>query len=83
MIAQTVGAAFTVMQRHEDLWVEVQGSETVPAFGEPIPFLVMESDWRTELPPVALLAVATVWVEVILNCETALQLWKFELVSNW
>ena len=37
MIAQTVGAAFTVMQRHEDLWVEVQGSETVPAFGEPIP----------------------------------------------
>ena len=27
MIAQTVGAAFTVMQRHEDLWLEVQGSE--------------------------------------------------------
>jgi hypothetical protein len=37
MIAQTVGAAFTVMQRHEDLWVEVLGSEPIPAFGDPIP----------------------------------------------
>jgi glucosylglycerate synthase len=37
MIAQTVGAAFTVMQRHEDLWLEVRGSEPLPAVGEPIP----------------------------------------------
>ena len=37
MIAQTLGAAFTVMQRHEDLWMEVRGSEPIPAVGEPIP----------------------------------------------
>jgi len=37
MIAQTVGAAFTVMERHGDLWMEVRGSEPIPAVGEPIP----------------------------------------------
>ena len=37
MIAQTLGAAFTVMQRHEDLWLEVRGSEPMPAVGEPLP----------------------------------------------
>ena len=37
MIAQTVGAAFTVMERHGDLWLEVRGSEPLPAVGEPIP----------------------------------------------
>jgi len=37
MIAQTVGAAFTVMERHSDLWLEVRGSEPIPAVGEPIP----------------------------------------------
>ena len=37
MIAQTLGAAFTVMQRHEDLWMEVLGSEPIPAVGEPVP----------------------------------------------
>ncbi len=36
MIAQTLGAAFTVMQRHEDLWLEVRGSEPIPAVGEPV-----------------------------------------------
>ena len=37
MIAQTLGAAFTVMQRHEDLWTEVRGSEPIPAVGEAVP----------------------------------------------
>jgi hypothetical protein len=37
MIVQTLGAAFTVMQRHEDLWLEVRGSEPIPAVGEPMP----------------------------------------------
>jgi glucosylglycerate synthase len=37
MIAQTVGAAFTVMERHGDLWLEVRGSEPIPAVGEPVP----------------------------------------------
>ncbi|HET7341189.1 MAG TPA: glycosyltransferase [Methylomirabilota bacterium] len=35
MIAQTLGAAFTVMERHTDLWLEVRGSEPLPAVGEP------------------------------------------------
>ena len=30
-------AAFTVMERHGDLWLEVRGSEPIPAVGEPIP----------------------------------------------
>jgi hypothetical protein len=37
MIAQTVGAAFIVMERHGDLWLEVRGSEPIPAVGEPAP----------------------------------------------
>ena len=34
MIAQTVGGAFLVMQRHEDLWLEVHGSESIAAIGD-------------------------------------------------
>jgi hypothetical protein len=37
MLAQTLGAAFTVMQRHQDLWLEVRGSEPLPAVGDPAP----------------------------------------------
>lgn len=37
MIAQTLGAVFTVMDRHQDLWREVHGSEPVPALGEVVP----------------------------------------------
>jgi hypothetical protein len=37
MIAQTVGAAFMVMQRHEDLWLEVHGSEAIAAIGDAAP----------------------------------------------
>jgi hypothetical protein len=37
MLAQTVGAAFTLMQRHEDLWLEVVGSESIPVFGDAVP----------------------------------------------
>ena len=37
MTAQTVGSVFTVMDRHEDLWLEVRGSEPLPAVGEPVP----------------------------------------------
>lgn len=36
MTAQTVGAVFTVMDRHESLWREVRGSEPLPAVGEPV-----------------------------------------------
>ena len=37
MLAQTLGAAFTVMERHTDLWLEVRGSEPIAAVGEPAP----------------------------------------------
>jgi glucosylglycerate synthase len=36
MVAQTLGAVFTVMDRHSDLWLEVRGSEPVPAVGQPV-----------------------------------------------
>jgi len=35
MVAQTLGAAFTLMDRHEGLWRGVRGSEPLPAVGEP------------------------------------------------
>jgi hypothetical protein len=37
MISQTLGAAFSVMERHGDLWLEVRGSESVPRLGEALP----------------------------------------------
>lgn len=36
MMAQTLGAAFTVMDRHQDLWLEVRGSEPSPSVGDPV-----------------------------------------------
>ena len=40
MLAETVGAVFTLMDRHQDLWLEVRGSEPLPAVGTPHPPLV-------------------------------------------
>jgi hypothetical protein len=40
MLAETLGAVFTLMDRHQDLWLEVRGSEPLPAVGEPQPPLV-------------------------------------------
>ena len=37
MVAQTLGSAFSVMERHGDLWLEVRGSEPVPRLGEAPP----------------------------------------------
>jgi hypothetical protein len=34
MVAGTLGAAFTVMDRHQDLWLEVRDSEMLPAVGQ-------------------------------------------------
>jgi hypothetical protein len=34
MIAGTLGGAFTVMDRHQDLWLEVRDSEALPATGQ-------------------------------------------------
>jgi hypothetical protein len=35
MVSQTLGGVLMVMQRHQELWREVRGSEPVPAVGEP------------------------------------------------
>jgi hypothetical protein len=40
MIAGTLGAAFTVMDRHQDLWLEVRESEALPSVGERQPVSV-------------------------------------------
>jgi glucosylglycerate synthase len=40
MMAQTLGAVFTVMDRHEDLWLGVRGSEPMPVVGEAVPLAV-------------------------------------------
>jgi hypothetical protein len=37
MMAQTLGAVFAVMDRHEGLWREARGSEPLPAVGDPAP----------------------------------------------
>jgi glucosylglycerate synthase len=36
MVAQTLGAAFSVMERHGDLWLEVRDSEPLPCLGDPM-----------------------------------------------
>jgi glycosyltransferase involved in cell wall biosynthesis len=43
MLAQTLGAAFTLMQRHEDLWLEARGTEPIPSVGDPLPVGVEEA----------------------------------------
>ncbi|HEV8584767.1 MAG TPA: glycosyl transferase family 2 [Methylomirabilota bacterium] len=40
MLAETLGAVFTLMNRHQDLWLEVRGSEPLPTVGEPAAPLV-------------------------------------------
>jgi len=35
MLAETLGAIFTLMDRHQDLWLEVRGSEPLPTVGAP------------------------------------------------
>ena len=35
MLAETLGAIFTLMDRHQDLWLEVRGSEPLQTIGTP------------------------------------------------
>jgi hypothetical protein len=44
MVAQSLGAVFTVMDRHEDLWLEIRGSEPVPGYGDVPPPLTEAID---------------------------------------
>lgn len=40
MVAQTLGGVFAVMDRHQDLWLDVRGSEPLPSVGEPSPLSI-------------------------------------------
>ena len=73
MVAGTLGAAFTVMDRHQDLWLEARGSEALPAVGEPRPASVepMSVDVRALLEgfQLGLRDLSSIW-ELILAPDT-------------
>ena len=48
MVAQSLGAVFTVMDRHEDLWLEIRGSEPVPGYADAPPPLTEALDVDVE-----------------------------------
>jgi hypothetical protein len=48
MVSQSLGAVFTVMDRHEDLWLETRGSELVPGYADVPPALTEPLDVDVE-----------------------------------
>jgi hypothetical protein len=44
MVSQSLGTVFTVMDRHEDLWLATRGSEPVPGYGDVPPPLTEPID---------------------------------------
>jgi glycosyltransferase involved in cell wall biosynthesis len=73
MVAETLGSVFTVMDRHEDLWREVRGSEPVPGAGEVPPAstdpIDVDVDRMIEAFRLGLRDLTTIW-EHILAAET-------------
>ena len=73
MLAQTLGAAFTVMERHGDLWLEVRGSEPIPVVGEPAPVgvepMTVDVDGMQEAFRLGVRDLTSIW-ELILAPET-------------
>jgi hypothetical protein len=73
MLAETVGAAFTLMDRHQDLWLEVRGSEPLPSVGTPHPPLVdpraLEVDAMLDAFRLGVRDLGTIW-EMILSSDT-------------
>jgi hypothetical protein len=73
MLAQTLGAAFTVMERHNDLWLEVRGSEPIPAVGEPAPLgiepMAVDVERMLEAFRLGVRDLTSIW-ELILAPET-------------
>jgi glucosylglycerate synthase len=73
MLAQTLGAAFTVMERHTDLWLEVRGSEPIPAVGEPAPLgvepMTVDVDGMLEAFRLGVRDLTSIW-ELILAPDT-------------
>jgi hypothetical protein len=73
MLAQTLGAAFTVMERHGDLWLEVRGSEPIPVVGEPAPLgvepMTVDVDGMLEAFRLGVRDLTPIW-ELVLAPET-------------
>jgi hypothetical protein len=73
MVAQSLGAIFTVMNRHEDLWLETRGSEPVPGYGDVPPPLTdpieVDVDRMIEALRLGLRDLTTIW-EHIMTPET-------------
>lgn len=73
MLAETVGAVFTLMDRHQDLWLEVRGSEPLPVVGTPRPSLVEprapEVDAMLDAFRLGVRDLGTIW-DLILSADT-------------
>ena len=73
MVAQSLGAVFTVMDRHEDLWLETRGSEPVPGYGDLAPALTepldVDVERMIEAFRLGLRDLTTIW-EHIMTSET-------------
>jgi glucosylglycerate synthase len=73
MVAQSLGAVFTVMDRHGDLWLETRGSEPVPGYGDLPPSLTepldVDVERMIEAFRLGLRDLTTIW-EHIMTAET-------------
>jgi glycosyltransferase involved in cell wall biosynthesis len=73
MLAQTLGAAFTVMERHGDLWQEVRGSEPIAALGEAAPLgvepMTVDVDGMREAFRLGVRDLTSIW-ELVLAPDT-------------
>jgi hypothetical protein len=73
MVSQSLGAVFTVMDRHGDLWLETRGSEPVPGYGDLPPALTdpveVDVERMIEAFRLGLRDLTTIW-EHIMTAET-------------
>jgi hypothetical protein len=73
MVAQSLGAVFTVMDRHGDLWLETRGSEPVPGYADLPPALAepieVDVERMIEAFRLGLRDLTTIW-EHIMTAET-------------
>lgn len=73
MVAQSLGSVFTVMDRHQDLWLETRGSEPVPGYADaPVPLaeaIDVDVDRMIEAFRLGLRDLTPIW-EHIMTTET-------------
>lgn len=82
MIAQTLGSVFTLMDRHEGLWLGVRGSEPLPSVGEPtlpdVSPLAVDVERMVEAFRLGLRDLTSIW-ELILAAETMSEVFGLEV----